>query len=226
MIRGNRFKDLTGQVFGRLTAIKVCGQTSNKTLKWLCKCSCGNYTVVPSSRLRIGGVKSCGCLASELSSIRNSKSNSYVVHQDYCVGYDDLGNSFIVDLEDLDHVSSLYWSKNKRGYFHNVKNKIFLHRFIMQPPDNLVVDHISRDVSDNRRINLRVVTQGNNMHNKSTYCSNTSGRTGVYRYGDKYRARITVNESELHLGMFDTFEEAVKARERAENLYFHKGESL
>lgn len=51
-----------GQVFGLLTLIEPVGKLKNGTITWKCLCDCGNTTVVPSSRIKIGGVKSCGCL--------------------------------------------------------------------------------------------------------------------------------------------------------------------
>lgn len=54
------FKDLTGQKFNRLTAIKYLGES-----KWLCKCDCGKETVVLGSCLKTNHTKSCGCLKLE-----------------------------------------------------------------------------------------------------------------------------------------------------------------
>jgi len=54
-------KDLTGQVFGRLTVLKSVGFTKWRNLRWLCQCSCGNQKVIQSGNLRSGHSKSCGC---------------------------------------------------------------------------------------------------------------------------------------------------------------------
>lgn len=62
-----RLKDLTGLVFGRLTAIKRIEQTgTTKNARWLCQCSCGNTHEANSSALLRGAIKSCKCLAKEL----------------------------------------------------------------------------------------------------------------------------------------------------------------
>lgn len=54
--------DLTGQKFGYLTVLEKAGSDPKRAeLRWLCKCECGNLTIVPSYRLRHGGVTSCGC---------------------------------------------------------------------------------------------------------------------------------------------------------------------
>ena len=51
-----------GNIFGYLTLIEPVGKLKNGTITWKCKCKCGKETIVPSSRVKIGAVKSCGCL--------------------------------------------------------------------------------------------------------------------------------------------------------------------
>lgn len=65
-----KFKDLTGQKFGRLT---VLGRTDDyvspkgdRTIQWLCLCECGNERKVQSSHLKDGHTKSCGCLNKDI----------------------------------------------------------------------------------------------------------------------------------------------------------------
>jgi hypothetical protein len=47
-----------------------------------------------------------------------------------------------------------------------------------------------------------------------------TGITGVSAWGDKYRAYITVDRKQIHLGIFEKLEDAVKARKNAEERYF------
>ena len=71
---GNNKKDLTGQRFGRLVAIKENGRDEQHgNVLWLCQCDCGNTVTVRIDRLTTGNTKSCGCLHKELSSERISK---------------------------------------------------------------------------------------------------------------------------------------------------------
>lgn len=58
----NRKIDITGERFGRLTAIRPVRSESNEGVIWLCVCDCGNEVLEPAKRLRSGGVLSCGCL--------------------------------------------------------------------------------------------------------------------------------------------------------------------
>lgn len=53
--------DLTGQNFGRLTAISP-SRTPSGQFGWLCKCSCGNEKIVRTPDLINGHTQSCGCL--------------------------------------------------------------------------------------------------------------------------------------------------------------------
>ena len=63
MKKAHNFIDLTGQRFGRLITIKYLYNS-----KWLCKCDCGNETIVHTQKLKSGHTKSCGCLQKEIAS--------------------------------------------------------------------------------------------------------------------------------------------------------------
>lgn len=41
-----KFQDLTGMKFGRLTVIEQVGRDKHGSIKWKCRCECGNYTTV------------------------------------------------------------------------------------------------------------------------------------------------------------------------------------
>lgn len=53
--------NLTGQRFGKLTAIVAVGQDLNWNMVWLCQCDCGQRTRALTVNLRSGTSKSCGC---------------------------------------------------------------------------------------------------------------------------------------------------------------------
>lgn len=56
-----RIPIVPGQVFGKLTVIREDGRNSHGDIMWLCQCECGNTCFCPSSGLRRGNNKSCGC---------------------------------------------------------------------------------------------------------------------------------------------------------------------
>lgn len=63
------FKDLTGQTFGRLTAIRRAANRMSRgghsRVYWHCQCKCGREVIVNSTNFRYGNTKSCGCLRRE-----------------------------------------------------------------------------------------------------------------------------------------------------------------
>ena len=52
--------DLTGRRFGRLTVLHPVADIEGKTA-WLCRCDCGQETVVRTDCLQSGHTRSCGC---------------------------------------------------------------------------------------------------------------------------------------------------------------------
>lgn len=59
--RPYRVKDITGQRFGKLTAVSLVGMKTHQAM-WECQCDCGNTTIVSVSHLLSGHTKSCGCM--------------------------------------------------------------------------------------------------------------------------------------------------------------------
>lgn len=57
--------DLTGQIFNRLTVLKVDTERKSKNKYWICQCSCGNIKSIQHSNLVSGLTQSCGCLHKE-----------------------------------------------------------------------------------------------------------------------------------------------------------------
>lgn len=62
-------RDLSGQRFERLTAIAATHHNGHSGY-WICRCNCGNETIVRGDHLRSGRTRSCGCLHSEAASQR------------------------------------------------------------------------------------------------------------------------------------------------------------
>lgn len=120
-------------------------------------------------------------------------------------------------------------TQNKsNGYLYvQVRGRLYqVHRVVMLMcygfyGEGLEVDHINHVRNDNRLFNLRFVTHGENTRNQSVSSKNTSGVTGAYfsKAHKKYRAQIGVNREFIHLGYFETLEEAAAARAEANVKY-------
>lgn len=63
--------DLTGKRFGRLVVIKRMKNSKGGKAMWMCRCDCGNKTIVPTCNLNNGHSRSCGCMTAESASKRN-----------------------------------------------------------------------------------------------------------------------------------------------------------
>ena len=83
------------------------------------------------------------------------------------------------------------------------------------------LDHINHDRTDNRMTNLRIATQRENLRNQSMYSNNTTAFNGVHLHkpSNKYQVRITVNNKQKHLGLYDNIEDAAKAAQEARAHY-------
>lgn len=68
--------DLTGKKFNLLTVVERAENSCNGRARWRCLCECGNYTVVASSNLINGAVKSCGCLVTSNHSFKHNQSKT------------------------------------------------------------------------------------------------------------------------------------------------------
>lgn len=100
--------------------------------------------------------------------------------------------------------------RQKRIRIHQLVAIVFLNH--VPNGHDIVVDHINNDRLDNRLVNLQLITSREN----SSKDKNTSLPTGVQRRSNgKYRARIGWVSERIHLGTFNTIEEAANAYQEA-----------
>lgn len=136
-----------------------------------------------------------------------------------------------IDLDDVDRCKEYKWaigkSKSNKGkyvkyYVVSGSEGLLLHRFLMNPDKNMVVDHIDGDTMNNRKSNLRVCETKENLRNSKMRINNTSGHKGViwYKNTNKWVAYIMVDYKHKTLGYFDDIEDAIKTRKNAEEKYF------
>jgi hypothetical protein len=108
--------------------------------------------------------------------------------------------------------------KLKTHYIH----RLVAEAFIPNPDNKPFIDHIDNNPLNNNVNNLRWCTPQENSFNTSLRKTSTSGYKGVSydKKSDKWRAKIGFNNKIIHLGSFQTKEEAVKTRaNKAKELY-------
>lgn len=93
--------------------------------------------------------------------------------------------------------------------------QVLIHRYLMgcQPGDGKEVDHIDGNKLNNSLDNLRFATRSQNNANVKRRRDNQSGYKGVnwMKKPGKWRAEITINKKNKHIGLYHTKEEAYSA---------------
>mgnify|MGYP001619698141 CR=1 FL=1 len=143
-----------------------------------------------------------------------------------------LGQTIVIDDDDFERVSHHRWftwfDKRKQKYvcpLTQIKDKhTVLSRFLLNAPKGLQVDHINKNVLDNRKINLRLCNNSINGHNRSIFKKNKTGFQGVYydKYHKKYRAETRINGKKCFLGYFNSSKEASEVYEEKVKIYIEK----
>ncbi len=193
---------------------------------WKCKCDCGSTVVVRGDHIKNGRIKSCGCIVKENNIKRNKRYNKYDLSGNCGIGYTFTTyegiNYFYFDLEDYDKIKNYCWSFSNNGYVYTKSNKknLFLHRLIMNCPDDKEVDHIHHNTNDNRKENLRIVSRSQNSMNKKPI--NSFGINGIYfdKSRNNYYVYIKKDKIKHYLGRYQSFNDALYARREAEEKYF------
>lgn len=133
------------------------------------------------------------------------------------------GKFALVDDEDFERVNKLKWYASfhpKRNVFTSIRrigNKtIYMHQFIMNTISkghNYSIDHMDHDPLNNQKSNLRVCNNSENMRNRGRQKNNKSGAKGVCYVSErgKFKSYIKLNNKLMHLGYYNTLQEAALA---------------
>jgi hypothetical protein len=142
------------------------------------------------------------------------------------------GYKTLIDKDDFLLLNCYSWQSKiiegkiyaKTAYRINGKLKTFyLHRIIANAKSGEYVDHINGNPLDNRRNNLRICTNAQNIRNSKIKLNNKTGYKGVQQLpSGNWRSRLTFNYKSINLGVFKNIIEAAKAYDQGAVKYFGK----
>jgi len=195
-----RMLDLVGKRFGKLVVLNL-HHTDKKRKFWECICDCGNKCVKNGNYLTIGHTKSCGCLA-KIGDITGKK----------------FGKLTVISFSHKEKTRSWFLCKCDCGNECYKSSQQLLNQGIFSC-GCAHIEHVHNKLNNEcvENTNLKLL-----RNTEKIYRNNTSGVRGVKRIGktNKFRATISFQGKIIHLGCFNTIQEAAKARKVAEDEYF------
>lgn len=210
-------ENLVGETFGHLTVLKLNNQ-HHLGNSWLCKCDCGNEIILGTCHLvetrNRRANKSCGCKNKKQN--RKSKEHPrlyniwkgmiYRCYKPTKSGYERYGGKGVTVCDEWinSFENFLEWSL-VNGY-----------------SDVLTIDRIE-STNPYGPSNCRWSDYFTQEANRGMHKDNTTGYKGVAPLNGKFRSYLTRKRITKHLGMFNTLEEAVMAREYALEQYEQTG---
>ena len=205
---------LVGKRFGSLVVMEYAGQDNRSRTTWKCKCDCGREVIVVGSYINRGRQRSCGCKRGRykhgLTDTKLYNTYDNMVKRCYIITnpkYKDYGGRGITICEE--------WRDKEHGR-ENFMNWAFENGY----SDDLTLDRIDNNGNYEPK-NCRWTDYRTQVLNRRVSRSKL-GIRGVYAYGKRYRANIRPNGKLIHLGTFDTIEEAKAERKAAELKYYGK----
>ena len=228
-------KDISGMEFGYITAIEPTEKRHRKDVVWRCRCRCGTELELPATRLILNNTLSCGCIQKEF--IR--RANKYF-------GGTSLEKSLKDPVTSTRSMSGYVGVTRKRdkwqAYITYKRQHISLG--VYEKLEDAVKarargkEAVMADAAELLKIYEEIHENDEALPSKSTLpkndlpykprvindqpttaarrVDNKSGYTGITFRKNKWESRICYNKRRYMLGRFDTLDEAISERTKAE----------
>ncbi len=206
-------KDISGQRYGRLVAIKQVGwvtdeKTGNRKALWLWQCDCGNQKEIPATQVKHGGTRSCGCLLREhVSDLRkediSGRRFGRLTAIRPTINRDKKGNILWELACECGQTTYKTVNELKTGrvlscgcLYKDSRSKLAQHR---------------KDFVESTSLSAIVISKRARSHS-------TSGHTGVWqnKKTGRWEAYIYFRKTRFRLGSFGELEDAIQVRREAE----------
>jgi hypothetical protein len=213
-------ENVIDEKFGRWSVTENANARKKDT--WVCRCDCGNVSRLSGHDLRNGKSKSCGCLRREMLTTHGMHKTRF-----YSIWSNMINRCTLEKSPNFEYYGGRGVKVCDRWrtfeYFKEDLYESYLEHAKGFGEKNTTLDRI--DVDGNYTFeNTSWSTFAGQSVNKRVSKNNSSGFPGIsfIKHRNKWRARFHRNRQEHHVGMFNTIEEAVEAREKA-ILKFEKG---
>ena len=206
--RGAVAEDLTGRRFGHLTVLYQEKSRKGRAC-WTCRCDCGNLHVATAHALKSGKCKSCGCQhytgKHNQKNIANRRFGRLVA---------------LFPTEKRDRKGCIYWHCRCDC---GTELDVTLDRLVYGDYRSCGCLKKELQASINETLTFVDGTCVEWIEKRKSRCDNTSGFRGVYHTSKgNYRVSIGFQKQRYYVGTYPTFEQAVQARLKAEEL-IHNG---
>jgi len=225
--------DVVSRTAGRNITILTKYAGARKPMTFRCDVHGSTWTTTPDAVIN----RKCGCPTCGMEKSATARRLENMVIEDHgdWVLIDVSTSShpdatMKIDKDDYDRLKSNYKMLISRGYVkanaRNLKGRgsmITVHRVILglQKSFEIKIDHVNHDTTDNRKDNLRIATNSQNIMNSKIQTRNKSGCKGVHfvKRDQKWLARISANKKDVYLGLHTSLNAAIAARKAAEAKY-------
>lgn len=140
------------------------------------------------------------------------KGNLIKKFEDHSVIYTAKKENIFVDTEDVKLLSQYTWRINNGYAVSQVKdqatkkyNRIYMHRLLLNPLDDVLIDHMDTDRSNNRKQNLRLCNEVQNNSNRSKSNNNINNKFKRVRFREflnAWEVQISANGKQYNIGTF------------------------
>ena len=211
--------NLINKQFARVTVIAEAGVSKYGHAMWQCQCNCGKVFITAGHRLVNGKTKSCSCYNKEI--VREIGKQQRTHGKCNTPEYSTWTGMMQRCTNSKTANYSYYGARGIAVCKRWEKFVNFFEDMGKRPSKEYTIERINNS-KNYEKLNCKWGTRREQSHNTRISKNNTTGHIGVTwnKHRLKYQAKITNNYKSIHLGLFTSMEDAIKARKQGELKYW------